>query len=1510
MKKIILLFMMISFTILNAAPVAPSNGDGTQGNPYQIANLDNLQWLEQNSSVWASGTYFIQTADINASDTVNWNGGKGFSPIGNNTTSFKGKYDGNGTTISNLFINRPDQNQTGFFGSIEDTSGDSTIKIQNINILDANISGNNYVGVLAGYSYLSEISNVNVSGSITATAEQSGGLIGLLMGSPSLGTSSVVNSSADVLVVGAGRVGGLIGETGNYTTISNSYASGDVNSTGSLVGGFIGRSYGSISKSYASGDVIGNGSSSSVGGFIGHNIGNSHYVTTIENSYATGNVSGNAEVGGFLGYCGGASQNTEVEKSYSVGSVNGNSNTNGFIGYFDTKCKPKANLSNKDTSGATTPNGATGISSNDLRKLSLYTETYTPPAYLSEAWDINSSLNHTNEIWILDPAVNDGYPTFTFAHHVPTAEVPNGDGSSGTPWEIATLNNLIWISENYDSLDDSNYSFIQTADTNAYFTKNIDNGQGFAPIGRDNLTLFEGHYDGNESTISNLYINRTNAYIGLFGTIGSDVSIKNLNVIDANIIGNITFSENGLGILVGVATGLSNDTEKVILDNINVSGSLTLNSVDGHFANVGGVIGKAENDVNLSNVESNVSIISNDTTEENNLGGLVGWVHNNNANHHRDHLNYLGSNGSITSISTQEHIGGLIGTMTGNAINPLYDLFIKESYASVDITANSHGATGSVGGFVGRFSETETNVHNSYSRSNITVTDGSSVGGFVGRTTTSIDDVDEKVRVYNSYSATTFSNVAPAGSITGNVEDGNYIMIVDTFWDTNNSSSSAHGGSGGQSYSSSGFTTEELQNKNTYLNHTPQVDEWDFDNIWSISSSQNDGYPTLKWQGLSSLNFEAVGTVNLDEDFGSHVIELNATDDNVSLVPTYGIVDFNSSLVGVTLVGNELNITSVNHINGSVTIEVNASNGTDVETQTITLNIQAINDIPVLSAPITRATTEDINATFTGTFSIDDNDTNESSFIAISTREETYGNFTLDANGSWTYDINNSLASVQALADGEVGSETIIVTSKDGNQTTMLTVNITGVNDAPTFDTNLTNNFTFKEDNDDNISLNFELNVTDVDGDELTITVESNNTSILEINGSSWVDITNYANLEFNLTTVQDAHGLVQVTISVSDDFNTTVQMFDINITAVNDAPTLDNLYDIILWKNFDDTNITLFNNNISSTSNKFSLSNVDVDNNVSELDYNVTDLNTTNVLSSISIDEGIVSLSGVADTSGVTDVNITVSDGDYNVSGTFKVYVSSFEKGDDITNIDAGDYNKTDDVNKTAESVTSKNGNTKIEAIKNKDANATAEHVVTVGASITKSIAEVNATVQLIPEGVKTSFSEGGVDVEVKATAVGQAIHKLTTNSKTVEATFAKAGAQTVIKATKEIETSLVVGAKTIVVKALPDGKALHKVTGDGIVVQVDSEIPGATTTVDASDNIETTVTGENVTGTVKATTFADGTTKVYIKGNSIFSDPTDAFPKENNSTITEENGLLKVKTTFKLNNNDSLDF
>jgi len=113
---IIMLVLLMSSMVMGQTPVAPAAGDGSVGNPYQIATWQNLYWISLNSSSWDK--YFEQTADIDlsaASPAIStWDSNQGWTPIGNSTTKFTGNYDGDNQTISGLYINRSEIKSVNF----------------------------------------------------------------------------------------------------------------------------------------------------------------------------------------------------------------------------------------------------------------------------------------------------------------------------------------------------------------------------------------------------------------------------------------------------------------------------------------------------------------------------------------------------------------------------------------------------------------------------------------------------------------------------------------------------------------------------------------------------------------------------------------------------------------------------------------------------------------------------------------------------------------------------------------------------------------------------------------------------------------------------------------------------------------------------------------------------------------------------------------------------------------------------------------------------------------------------------------------------------------------------------------------------------------------------------------------------------------------------------------------------------------------------------------------------
>ncbi|MEL0661033.1 VCBS domain-containing protein, partial [Psychromonas arctica] len=78
--------------------------------------------------------------------------------------------------------------------------------------------------------------------------------------------------------------------------------------------------------------------------------------------------------------------------------------------------------------------------------------------------------------------------------------------------------------------------------------------------------------------------------------------------------------------------------------------------------------------------------------------------------------------------------------------------------------------------------------------------------------------------------------------------------------------------------------------------------------------------------------------------------------------------------------------------------------------------------------------TEDDAATLTtsGSLSLTDVDTNDTTTFTPATVTGVYGAVTIDENGDWSYAADNTQDAIQALDDGEFLTDTITVTTSDG----------------------------------------------------------------------------------------------------------------------------------------------------------------------------------------------------------------------------------------------------------------------------------------------------------------------------------------------------------------------------------------------------------------------------------------------------------------------------------------------
>jgi len=402
--------ILATLALVNLAEAFSGAGSGTESDPYIITNINQLQEMNNDLDAW----YELRN-DIDASDTINWNGGEGFVPIGNETDIFTGNFDGKNLRIIDLFINQSEGNYSdiiykGLFGLV------STSEIKNVGLINVYVSGFYYVGGLIG-SQLSEgtITNSYATGNVSGISFV-GGLIGDIRG-------TITNSYFEGNITGIETVGGLIGYISMGTFINNSYAKANIVG-GFFSGGLIGFAEGTtITNSYFEGNVSG---TVEVGGLIG-NSG----LTTVTNSYTAANVSGGSKVGGLTGRNYGGT----ITDSYFEGNINGDSYVGGLIGENNatvTNCYATASINGSSNVGGLIARNWEGTITNsywdkeraetnisDGGEGKTIAEMQTKSTFTNAGWDfvniwtIHEGMDYPRFIWQAEPVPDsdgDGIP--------------------------------------------------------------------------------------------------------------------------------------------------------------------------------------------------------------------------------------------------------------------------------------------------------------------------------------------------------------------------------------------------------------------------------------------------------------------------------------------------------------------------------------------------------------------------------------------------------------------------------------------------------------------------------------------------------------------------------------------------------------------------------------------------------------------------------------------------------------------------------------------------------------------------------------------------------------------------------------------------------------------------------------------------------------------------------------------------------------------------------------------
>lgn len=650
---------------------------------YLISSPDELMWFDKNAALTDSAKL---TADIAINEDVSGSDATSqkykWTPIGTDKTkAYTGTFDGNGHTISGLYINSTAAN-TGLFGYVGAAG-----EIKNVTIADSVItSTQNYTGAVVGDS-CGNITNCHTAATTRVTGTNYvGGIVGELDSNMSLTQCSnageIVGGVAANQYQRYGYVGGIAGRV--YSNASNaltdSYNTGNVAGL-KKVGGVTGGIYngGSVQNVYNIGSV------SASGGDAGGIVGEFRYKS-IKNAYNAGLVSGSTQ-GGIVGSF--ADQNKSIESVYYLDQDNIE-----WVG-------KKGSYTCDGTATAKTSDGLKALTSEDLGDGFAADTNGINSGYPVLAWQ-NGTVKSD------DPEKDDNGWQGEAAKDAPQQK--DGVYQIGTPAELAwfaekakqdstdlkavltadlDLNNNVWTGIGGQTADTG---FAGTLDGAGHTIKNLylKNGKGLIPYNKGtvkNLTL-EGLLKGGDETAA---LTGTNA--GTLEDITSRVAVTGGNKV-AGIAGNNTKD----GVIkdchnTGAVTGESYAAGIVAYNEGSVTGCSNTAVITAGSTFAGGIAAANTNAVkseaaNVSKSANSGHVIVSSSAERAYAGGVVGW---NNAS-----VSSLYNTGNV--VSRGGYVGGCLGcNTTGSTAKSLYNLGdVAGSYADTET-----GEVFNVGGVIG-----------------------------------------------------------------------------------------------------------------------------------------------------------------------------------------------------------------------------------------------------------------------------------------------------------------------------------------------------------------------------------------------------------------------------------------------------------------------------------------------------------------------------------------------------------------------------------------------------------------------------------------------------------------------------------------------------------------------------------------------------------------------------------------------------------------------------------------
>ena len=743
-------------------------GDGTATNPFYIKSAEDLAKIGVGDSsqigYFSPSAYYTQ---LNSIDLASYNNGS-WTPLCS-ANGFSGNYDGAGYAIYNLNVRTSAEN-AGLFARINAGGVVTRIIFDNAQISGAAINAGVVAGISSGTISRIEVVRSTVSSSSPAGEVNVGGIVGKVeRGADNTRVDRVAfyeNSSIEVNTTLTAYVGGLVGNNISGTII-NSFSIGKLNATGDKVvaGGIAGK----METDSSIEDIT------------------TSKKANIINSYSTMIVSASTK-----GAIVGMNINLDGSNAYTNQTQN---NENRYVGVYYIY---DSSSTDRNIYWASTVDTASVVDGEfSLVNAVSVAEAQTQATYKTySAVGAESNWDFAN-VWQISSDTNNGLPTLQMMGIAVADNIydpqSSYDGTIQTEEQLKLIEN------------DLNGSYIIGAD----FEIN-----DWTPIGTEE-NPFNGTLDGQNHTIT-----LASGLGGLFGYLGPNAQIINLNVIaenvtsgtnvgiiasvnyglinNCNVSGNITISgqeDKNIGAIVGI-NGSSGQITNCTAGNTGASASLVniqVSNFESHTYSVGGIAGRNEGTISNVTNYNNSQISANNPNGTLYAGGIVGQ------NLSSGNVNNVTNEGEI-SISTENSASTAGGIAGYNGYRAVINL------AKVQ---NSNISGYLVGGLVGENAGEDTNGFVSVRQSQVfdsTNLSGNRAGGLVGRM---YRGIIENCATYANLSAQTMAGFAvTVEGYTGSGGNGKYAIVQTCF------SGATFDGQAGKAYAE---TTSVIRGTNNYL---------------------------------------------------------------------------------------------------------------------------------------------------------------------------------------------------------------------------------------------------------------------------------------------------------------------------------------------------------------------------------------------------------------------------------------------------------------------------------------------------------------------------------------------------------------------------------------------------------------------------------------------------------------------------------------------------------------------